>query len=174
MGVVAGIVFGITPALLLALVAALLAAMLVSLLHAWLSISLRADQIISGTIINIAAFGVTGYLNTLISRGSPISGGNFSPFNPPHELTSLPFVGWIFSMFLEQGPITLSVIVLVIAFQVLLFRSRWGLRTRAVGEHPRAADPQTTHLSCCRMTVFLLLTNRRIKRPALSSRATVK
>ena len=38
---------------------------LVSLLHAWLSISVRADQIISGTIINIAAFGLTGYLNTL-------------------------------------------------------------------------------------------------------------
>ena len=38
--------------------------MAISLLHAWLSISLRADQIISGTIINIAAFGLTGYLNT--------------------------------------------------------------------------------------------------------------
>ena len=43
-------------------------------------------------------------------------------------------------MFLSQGPITMSVIVIVIILQVLLFRSRWGLRTRAVGEHPRAAD----------------------------------
>ena len=53
---------------MLALVAAVAVAVLVSLLHAWLSITLRADQIISGTIINIAAFGVTGYLNTRSSR----------------------------------------------------------------------------------------------------------
>ena len=43
-------------------------------------------------------------------------------------------------MFLDQGPITMSVIVLVIVLQILLFRSRWGLRTRAVGEHPKAAE----------------------------------
>ena len=43
-------------------------------------------------------------------------------------------------MFLQQGPITISVIVIAIVLQVLLFRSRWGLRTRAVGEHPKAAE----------------------------------
>ena len=63
--------FGVTPALLIALGRAVLAAVVVSLVHAWLSISVRADQIISGTIINIAAFGITGYLNTLVSAGSP-------------------------------------------------------------------------------------------------------
>jgi simple sugar transport system permease protein len=55
-------------------------------------------------------------------------------------LTDLPFVGWIFEMFLDQGPIAMSVIVIVIFLQVMLFRSRWGLRTRAIGEHPKAAD----------------------------------
>jgi general nucleoside transport system permease protein len=132
--------FGVTPALLIALLAAIGVALLISLLHAWLSISVRADQIISGTIINIAAFGVTGYLNTLIAAGSPTSAGNFTPFTPPHELTDLPVVGWVFAAFLNQGPITMSVIVIVIVLQVLLFRSRWGLRTRAVGEHPKAAE----------------------------------
>ncbi|HEU4573222.1 MAG TPA: ABC transporter permease [Candidatus Limnocylindrales bacterium] len=132
--------FGATPALLIGLLAALGVALLISLLHAWLSISVRADQIISGTIINIAAFGVTGYLNTLIASGSPTSAGNFVPFNPPPELTNLPVVGWLFAAFLNQGPIAMSVIVLVVLFQVLLFRSRWGLRTRAVGEHPKAAE----------------------------------
>ena len=43
-------------------------------------------------------------------------------------------------MFLDQGPITMSLIVIVIVLQILLFRSRWGLRTRAVGEHPKAAE----------------------------------
>jgi simple sugar transport system permease protein len=55
-----GSVFGATPALLLGLVAAVLSAIAVSALHAWLSISVRTDQIISGTIIH-RAIGLTGY-----------------------------------------------------------------------------------------------------------------
>jgi ABC-type uncharacterized transport system permease subunit len=132
--------FGVTPTLLVALGAALLTGMIISLLHAWLSITVRADQIISGTIINIAAFGLTGYLNTLIAQTSPNGAGAFHRFRPPPELADIPAVGWIAEMFLRQGPIAMSVIVIVIVFQVLLFRSRWGLRTRAVGEHPRAAE----------------------------------
>ena len=132
--------FGATPALVLAFVIAIGSAMIVALLHAWLSISVRADQIISGTIINIAAFGLTGYLNLLISKSSPTSAGAFTPFQPPEWLVQIPLVGWLFNMFLNQGPITMSVIVIVVVLQVLLFRSRWGLRTRAIGEHPKAAE----------------------------------
>jgi general nucleoside transport system permease protein len=131
---------GITPALLIGLVAAILSAVGVSLLHAWLSISLRVDQIISGTIINIAAFGITGYLNNVISAASPTSAGQFGKITTPHELATLPVVGWLFTTILNQGPITISLLVCVIVLQVLLFRSRWGLRTRAVGEHPKAAE----------------------------------
>jgi simple sugar transport system permease protein len=43
-------------------------------------------------------------------------------------------------MFLSQGPLAMSVIVLVVGLQIWLFRTRWGLRTRAVGEHPKAAE----------------------------------
>ena len=130
--------FGFTPALVVGVLAAVVAGMAVSLLHAWLSISVRADQIISGTVINIIALGLTGYLNRLIRPGG--SAGTFDQFKPPEALLDLPVVGWIFNMFLSVGPITMSVVILVIALQILLFRSRWGLRTRAVGEHPRAAD----------------------------------
>jgi simple sugar transport system permease protein len=132
--------FGATPALVVSLAAALFVALLISLLHAWLSITVRADQIISGTIINIAAFGLTGYLNTLIATSSPTGAGSFALFTPPRALTDLPLVGWIFAMVLDQGPIAMSVILWIALFQVLLFRSRWGLRTRAVGEHPKAAE----------------------------------
>ncbi len=132
--------FGATPALVIGLLAALLTGMAVSAVHAWLSITVRADQIISGTIINIVALGVTGYLIIIISGSSPPSAGKFATFVPPQWLTDLPLVGWIFDMFLNQGPITMSVLILAIVLQVLLFRSRWGLRTRAVGEHPRAAE----------------------------------
>jgi len=121
-------------------VAAILSAVGVSLLHAWLSISLRVDQIISGTIINIAAIGITGYLNNVISAASPTSAGQFQKVVPPTVLTDLPVVGWLFEAVFNQGPITISLLVCVVVVQVLLFRSRWGLRTRAVGEHPKAAE----------------------------------
>lgn len=132
--------FGATPAILIGLLAAISMGMVVSLIHAWLSISVRADQIISGTIINIVAVGLTGYLALLISQNSPPSAGKLASFRPPSWVADLPVVGWLLKMFLQQGPITMSVIVIAIVLQVLLFRSRWGLRTRAVGEHPKAAE----------------------------------
>jgi ABC-type uncharacterized transport system permease subunit len=131
-------IFGLTPALVLGVVAAIAAGVLLSVVHAWLSVSMRADQIISGTIINIAALGLTSYLNRLIQ---PLgSAGTFATWKPPQAMLDLPLVGWLLGMFLSQGPIAMSVLVIVIALQVMLFRSRWGLRTRAVGENPRAAD----------------------------------
>jgi simple sugar transport system permease protein len=132
--------FGASPTILVALVLAVFAAVIVSALHAWLSISVRADQIISGTIINIAAFGITGYLNTLLAKSSPTGAGAFTSWTPPSFLTDLPFIGWIFTTLFRQGPITVLLLFVVIGFQIFLFRTRWGLRSRAVGEHPRAAE----------------------------------
>jgi simple sugar transport system permease protein len=131
---------GITLPLLIGLFAAIAAAMLVSAVHAWLSISVRADQIISGTIINIFASAITGYLNLLISHNSPPSAGTFDKWRLPSVVTDLPVIGWLVKAFLGVGPIGLITLVSVIVLQVLLFRSRWGLRTRAVGEHPKAAE----------------------------------
>jgi ABC-type uncharacterized transport system permease subunit len=133
--------FGVTPPILLGVVVAVGVAVLLSVLHAWLSITIRTDQIISGTIINIVALGLTGYLNRIFISPNPrLGAGTFQTWRPPDWLTDVPVVGWLFNMFLKQGPIAMSLIVFVIVLQVLLFRSRWGLRTRAVGEHPRAAD----------------------------------
>jgi simple sugar transport system permease protein len=131
---------GITFPLMVGLVAALAAGVAVSALHAWLSITVRANQIISGTIINIEALAITSYLNLLISQNPIPSAGNFQSFQLPSGATSIPVLGWLLNTLLNHGPITLSMLVLVIVLQVLLFRSRWGLRTRAVGEHPRAAE----------------------------------
>ena len=136
----ADFLFGATPALLIGLIAAVLTGMIVSAVHAWLSITVRADQIISGVVINIVALGLTGYLIIIISASSPPSAGKFAAYVPPEALTELPFVGWLINMFLNQGPITMSVLLLAVVLQLLLFRSRWGLRTRSVGEHPKAAE----------------------------------
>jgi general nucleoside transport system permease protein len=76
----------------------------------------------------------------LLQQSSLGGAGAFRPYVPPAALTDLPFVGWIFRTLLNQGPLTISLIVITIFIQVVLFRSRWGLRTRAVGEHPKAAE----------------------------------
>jgi ABC-type uncharacterized transport system permease subunit len=127
--------------LALGIVVAVLVGALLGLVHAWLTVSVRADQIIAGTMMNIAAFGVTGYLNRLIITPSGLGGaGVIAPFHLPDQIANLPLVGPILVMFFDQGPIAMSVLFIVIALQLALFRTRWGLRTRAVGEHPKAAD----------------------------------
>jgi simple sugar transport system permease protein len=133
-------IMGIKLPLLIGLAAAIVAAMLVSAVHAWLSISVRADQIISGTIINIFAVGITGYLNLLISQHSPPSAGQFQDLRLPSFLLGIPVLGPVLDSLIAVGPIALSMLISVILLQVLLFRSRWGLRTRSVGEHPKAAE----------------------------------
>jgi simple sugar transport system permease protein len=147
---------GITLPLLVGLIAALIAGVLVSLVHAWLSISVRADQIISGTIINIVGLGITGYLALLISQHSPPSAGNFGSLPIPAAILDVPILGWLATTLLNHGPITLTMLVLVVVLQVLLYRSRWGLRTRAVGEHPRAAETLGVNVIALRYRNVLL------------------
>jgi simple sugar transport system permease protein len=114
---------------------------ILGLVHAWLTVSLRADQIIAGTMMNIAAFGMSGYLNRLIVTPSGRGGAGVIPsFHLPESVVGLPLIGPFLAMFFDQGPIAMSVVFIVIALQFALFRTRWGLRTRAVGEHPKAAD----------------------------------
>ena len=132
---------GSGPALALGVAVGIVTGLVVGSLHAWLSISVRANQIIAGTIINIGALGITGYLNRLIITPSGKGGaGLISPFHLPEQITTIPVIGPTLAMFFDQGPIAMSVLFIVLALQFLLFRSRWGLRTRSVGENPQAAD----------------------------------
>jgi simple sugar transport system permease protein len=104
-----------------------------ALIHAFVSIHLRADQIVSGTAINFLALGVTGYFFIQIygENGTP---GNVSriPVWP-----KLDFLGKVFGHL--NLMIWLSFLLLILA-HVTLFKSPIGLRIRSVGEHPRAAD----------------------------------
>ena len=122
----------VTGNLFIAVLAAMLTGALLGLLHAFMSVSLRIDQIIGGTVINILALGLTGYfyvtgLKTLGKLG-PI------PLGP---LADIPLVG---PVLFNNPPITYATIILVFVLHFVLFHTPWGLRTRAVGEHPRAAD----------------------------------
>ena len=108
-----------------------------ALVHAFFAINLRADQIVGGTAINFLALGVTGYFFI------QIYGDNGTPGN----LARIPNIHLGFGQrtFFGQSigdlnlMIWLSFVLLVVAWFVL-FRTTIGLRLRAVGEHPRAAD----------------------------------
>jgi general nucleoside transport system permease protein len=143
----AGAFFGILAAQksgswALGLLAAMGAGAALALIHAVFSIHLRADQIVSGTAINFLALGVTGYFFVDVYG----SGGT------PEGIPRIPEV----SLPLEQIPgeigeflddvfgnlnlmIWLSFLLLIVSY-VVMFKTPIGLRIRAVGEHPRAAD----------------------------------
>jgi ABC-type uncharacterized transport system permease subunit len=140
------------PSLIIGVIVAILTGGVFGLLHAVLSVTYKVDQIIGGTVINLLAVGFSGFLNRQLffEKGS-IFGGQV-----PHApgvlprihiplLADLPVIGKIF----EQQPIAISAVILVVVTHFVLFYTRWGLRTRAVGEHPRAAD--TVGISVTRM-----------------------
>lgn len=103
----------------------------VALIHAVLSIYFRVDQIISGTVINIFAFGLTAYLYSLVFTSSRrnTDSGKLPTFE--FKIGLAPF---------QIGLISVVAVVLIFVGHYIIFYTTWGLRTRAVGENPRAAD----------------------------------
>jgi ABC-type uncharacterized transport system permease subunit len=125
----------ITGSLWIGLVTAFVAAGVMAALHAVLAITFRVDQIISGTVINILALGFTGFFyDQFFARNAPSPG--------PLPVLSIPFLQDIpvFGRLFQQEPVVWLALILVLVTHFVLFYTRWGLRTRAVGEHPRAAD----------------------------------
>jgi simple sugar transport system permease protein len=121
-----------------ALAAALAAGAALALLHALASIRFKANQIVSGAVVNILAIGITGYAyRQFLAQNLPAGPGTFPPFDLP-LLAKIPVLGPV--LFSGQKPIVYLVPVLVVALHAVLFHTPWGLRTRAVGENPRAAD----------------------------------
>jgi len=121
-----------TGNLLLAVLAGVLTGAIMGALLAFMSVTLKMDQIIAGTVINILAFGLTGYYyqQGLTTQGKllPISLG---------PLAEIPLIG---PVLFRNPPITFATLILIFVIHYVLFYTRWGLRTRAVGEHPSAAD----------------------------------
>ncbi len=115
---------------------AMLVGATMSSLHALLSIRFKTDQIISGTVINILAVGASGFLRRAYLINAFFV-GEVLPLIKVPVLSDIPVVGPIF---FQQRPTIYAMMILVILTHVMLFYTPWGLRTRAVGEHPRAAD----------------------------------
>jgi ABC-type uncharacterized transport system permease subunit len=133
-----------TGSWVVAIFAAMGAGAALALVHAFFCIHLRADQIVVGTAINFLALGITGYayIDIYGARGTPSNLNSIPDVHigffrhiPPHTVGN----------FLDQSIGTLNLMIwltfaLLVASYVVLFRTPVGLRVRAVGEHPRAAD----------------------------------
>jgi general nucleoside transport system permease protein len=115
---------------------------LLALIHAFFSIHLRADQIVSGFAVNFLALGVTGYLfSDLYPEGIPTKDVSRVPNLALNFLDDIPGIGnFLHDVF---GGLSLLVWLMLVAVGLtyfVLFRTPLGLRIRSVGEHPRAAD----------------------------------
>jgi simple sugar transport system permease protein len=119
---------------------AMLAGGLMASVHAIVSIRFRADQIVSGIAINIFAAGLTVFLVNRIYGLQDVGHVGQSDLLPNINvpgLDQLPFFG---KVLFQQNIIVYVALVLLVATQIVLFRTKLGLRIRAVGEHPMAAD----------------------------------
>ena len=126
-----------TDNVLLAAVTAMLAGGVLSLVHAYVTITRRANQIISGAAINLFALGLTNFLyRALLGSAGRKRVEGFPQWKIP-VLGDIPVVG---PLLFDQSVIAYVAYVAPLVFAWVLFRTTWGLNVRAVGEYPLAAD----------------------------------
>lgn len=126
-------------------IVAVIAGGLLALIHAFASITLRSDQVVSGTAINILALGLTGFFMEIIF-GRPGSTDAVARLQPVFSISG-PTEGllgtvwtWLDTVIFSYTPIVYMAIIIAIVGQWAMYHTRWGLRLRALGEHPLAVD----------------------------------
>lgn len=129
----------LSGSLLVGLVVAILTGALIAAFHAILVIRFKVDQIVSGVAINIFGTGMTSFISSryLESNIDLLNNSGTMKIIPIPLLSQIPVVGPIL---FEHSPIVYITLLLVVVLHIMLFYTPWGLRTRAVGEHPKAAD----------------------------------
>ena len=127
----------VTGSWVLGVIIAMVAGGAFGLIHAAFSVSLNADQIVSGTAINFLGLGATGYLFIKIygDQGTPSDLPTIPSITLP--IGGIPFFG---DMLRQQNLLVWLSLLLVVVITIYLFRTPSGLRHRAVGENPLAAD----------------------------------
>jgi ABC-type uncharacterized transport system permease subunit len=133
-----GTIIGSAANIWIGLVAAVLTGALLGAILAVLAIRFHIDQIIAGVVINIFALGLTSFLARRVLSAEPglNSPGRFASIKIPF-FGDIPVLG---PMFFDQNMFVYMTFILVIVIHLGLFYTRWGLRSRSVGEHPKAAD----------------------------------
>ena len=135
----AAVTASLTKSLVAGLVAAMVAGMLVSFVLAAFAIKYLVDQVIVGVVLNVLVLGLTNFLYSLVlvpASATLNSPPSFEPVSIP-LLSAIPVIG---PVLFQQTVIVYLMYVGVVAVTLGLFRTKWGLRLRAVGEHPQAAD----------------------------------
>jgi len=153
-GAFAAIAFAsLFDSLWMGLLAASLVGGAMAALHAVLSVKYKVDQIISGTVINMLAAGGTRFLNLRLLEPAGLSTpGSFDLIRIP-LLADIPIVGPI--LFENQPTVYIMLILLVLA-NFVIFATPWGLRMRASGEHPGAADTVGVHVNRMRYVSVII------------------
>ena len=121
------------------LIVALLVGGLVAAAHAYLVIRFKVDQVVSGVAINIFGTGLTSFVGSrFLEKNTDLlnNSGVFPTISIP-LLDKIPLLG---PMLFENNIVVYLMLLLVAVMHIMLFFTAWGLRTRAVGEHPKAAD----------------------------------
>jgi simple sugar transport system permease protein len=145
----------ITGNLYVGLIAAPIAGVLVALVLAVFAIRYVVDQIIVGVVLNVLVVGVTSFLyGTLLTQDQDRwnAPGVLAPVPIP-LLSDIPVVG---PVLFDHSIIVYLMYVAVVVVQLGLFRTRWGLRVRSVGEHPKAADTVGIRVNVTRFRNVLL------------------
>jgi general nucleoside transport system permease protein len=132
------VVASVTGSLWLGVLGAVITGALLAWVHGVLSIKYRINQIISGTVINIFATGITSFISAkyLQTYQELNNSGIFAPWPVP-VLSKIPFFGPIL---FNHNIYVYAMYFFLVILHVGLFYTRWGLRMRSVGEHPKAAD----------------------------------
>ena len=144
-GAFAGVAFAaLFGNLWMGLLAACLIGGVMAAVHAVLSIKYKVDQIISGTVINILAVGATRFLNIRVLEPSGLSTPGHFETIPIPLLSKIPIIGPIL---FDNQPTVYLMLILVVVVNFVVFFTPWGLRMRACGEHPRAADTVGVHVN---------------------------
>ena len=133
------VIASVTGSMFWGLIAGILAGVLMGAIHAVLSIRYRVDQIVSGASLIILALGLTSYLQRAVLNLNPElnqPGPAIPAFSIP-VLWKIPVLG---PVLFNLSPIIYLLFALLILTRILMNNTRWGLRVRSVGEHPKAAD----------------------------------
>ncbi|MBB5870421.1 simple sugar transport system permease protein [Allocatelliglobosispora scoriae] len=123
----------------LGLAAAMIGGLIIALILAVFAIRYLVDQVVIGIVLNVFAAGLTGFLYEQFMRTDSTS-YNLAPRVPEWEIPGLSSIPIIGPALFKGNVFTYGAFVLVAVLYFGLFKTRWGLRTRAVGEHPTAAD----------------------------------
>jgi ABC-type uncharacterized transport system permease subunit len=151
---VGALVGSVTKNMWVGLLAAVASSVLLAWVHAVLSIKYKINQIISGTVINIFSTGMTSYLSSkFLQSYQELNNPPIFPRVPIPLLADIPIIG---PLFFNTNLFVYLVFLLLIILQVALFTTRWGLRLRSVGEHPKAADTLGINVFATRYMAVLL------------------